>query len=79
MDVTYHQPVNLGNPEECTILDAARLIGKAIGVETRISITNASIDDPRQRKPDHTRRIDLIGRTDFVNLELGIAKILMSL
>ncbi|MHA7773849.1 UDP-glucuronic acid decarboxylase family protein [Roseibium sp. M-1] len=45
-------PVNLGNPEEFTILDLAQIIIGKVGVPTTIVFSDLPQDDPRQRRPD---------------------------
>jgi dTDP-glucose 4,6-dehydratase len=40
-------PVNLGNPEEVTILELARTVARAAGVEPRIELRPRPVDDPR--------------------------------
>ncbi|MHB8522531.1 MAG: UDP-glucuronic acid decarboxylase family protein [Limisphaerales bacterium] len=48
-------PVNLGNPEELTMLDFAREIIRATGSRSKIVFRPLPQDDPRQRRPDITR------------------------
>jgi len=49
-----HQPINLGNPEEYTINEFAKIILKLTGSKSRIVHKPLPIDDPRQRCPDIT-------------------------
>ena len=54
MDSDYNKPVNLGNPEEYTIKDFAKLILKLTNSSSDIVYMDAMRDDPTQRKPDIT-------------------------
>lgn len=54
MDSDYNKPVNLGNPEEYTIKDFAKLILKLTNSASDIVYLDAMRDDPTQRKPDIT-------------------------
>ena len=49
-----HGPVNIGNPDEFTILEFAKLVIKASGSKSKIVYKLLPTDDPRQRKPDIT-------------------------
>ncbi|KAK3094689.1 hypothetical protein FSP39_004954 [Pinctada imbricata] len=52
MNSNYSQPVNLGNPDEHTILDFAKIINGLVGGKSKIVHKPAMTDDPRKRKPD---------------------------
>jgi dTDP-glucose 4,6-dehydratase len=69
-----HEPVNIGNPEEITILQFASLINKIIGnpagIEYRESMRGES--DPQRRQPDITRAKQLLGWQPAVSLEEGL-------
>jgi nucleoside-diphosphate-sugar epimerase len=67
-------PVNLGNPEEVTILELARTVAKAAGVEPRIEFRPRPVDDPEVRKPDITRAVTELGWKPQVSLEQGIRR-----
>jgi dTDP-glucose 4,6-dehydratase len=51
----YHQPMNIGNPNEITIKEFAEEIIKLTGTNQRISYNPLPKDDPKQRQPDITR------------------------
>jgi dTDP-glucose 4,6-dehydratase len=51
----FHEPVNLGNPNEVTILDFAKEILKLSGSKSRIEFKPLPQDDPKVRRPDITR------------------------
>jgi dTDP-glucose 4,6-dehydratase len=50
----YAQPVNVGNPDEITILDFAKEIIKLTGTDQKIVFNPLPTDDPKQRRPDIT-------------------------
>jgi dTDP-glucose 4,6-dehydratase len=57
----FHEPVNLGNPNEVTILEFAREIIALSGSKSEIVYKPLPQDDPRVRKPDITRARQLLG------------------
>ncbi len=58
MNVNYPKPVNLGNPEEYTILQLAEMVQALTGITAPLDFRPLPVDDPRQRCPD----ISLAGR-----------------
>ncbi|PIK36249.1 putative UDP-glucuronic acid decarboxylase 1-like, partial [Apostichopus japonicus] len=52
MNSNISSPVNLGNPEEHTIMDFANIIKEKIGGDSKITNIEAAEDDPKRRKPD---------------------------
>jgi nucleoside-diphosphate-sugar epimerase len=72
MNVTYHQPVNLGNPDEYTILQFAHIIRNQINPALDIVFKPMPQDDPKQRKPDIAMAITLFNWLDFTTLKSGI-------
>jgi dTDP-glucose 4,6-dehydratase len=67
-------PVNLGNPEEVTILELARTVARAAGVEARIEWRPRPVDDPEVRRPDITRAVTELGWKPQVSLEEGVQR-----
>jgi len=69
-----HEPVNLGNPNEITILDMARLINRLVGNQAGIhQLTDMQLgDDPKRRQPDITRAKTILGWEPLVGLEEGL-------
>ncbi|RUS83427.1 hypothetical protein EGW08_008799 [Elysia chlorotica] len=55
MNSNYSQPVNLGNPDEHSIMEFARIIRSLVGGASEIIKNPAKEDDPRRRKPDIAR------------------------
>ena len=74
MRVAYHEPVNLGNPDEYTIMDFARVIRDTIDPSLRIVHRDMPADDPKQRRPDITRARDLLGWTPRISLTEGLTR-----
>jgi len=72
MDSPFHEPVNLGNPHEMTILELARRIKELTGSSSPIVHKPLPVDDPRVRKPDITRARELLGWEPKVPFEEGI-------
>ncbi len=70
----FHEPVNIGNPTEFTILEFAKLIQKIIGSTAPIVHKPLPQDDPKQRRPDITRAKTLLGWEPKVDLETGLRK-----
>jgi dTDP-glucose 4,6-dehydratase len=65
-------PVNLGNPEEVTVLELAQTIIRLAGSDSKIVFRDLPVDDPKQRRPDITRARRLIGWEPEVKLEDGL-------
>ncbi|MFL6334952.1 MAG: UDP-glucuronic acid decarboxylase family protein [Pyrinomonadaceae bacterium] len=69
-----HQPVNVGNPGEFTMQQLAEEVGRAAGVEVKVSYRPLPQDDPRQRKPDITRAQKLLGWEPTIPLRSGLKR-----
>jgi dTDP-glucose 4,6-dehydratase len=65
-------PVNLGNPQELTILEFARRIQRLTGSECGIEFRELPEDDPKQRQPDITKARAVLGWAPQVELEDGL-------
>jgi dTDP-glucose 4,6-dehydratase len=52
MNTEYHEPVNLGNPQEKTILETAKIIKDLTASKSEIVIKPLPVDDPKRRLPD---------------------------
>ncbi len=68
----FHEPVNIGNPDEFTILDFAQLVLKLTGSKSEIVYKPLPVDDPKQRRPDITRAKKLLGWEPKIKLEAGL-------
>ncbi|MDR7521394.1 MAG: SDR family oxidoreductase [Armatimonadota bacterium] len=71
---SIHQPVNLGNPEERSVLEIARLVLAATGSRSPLRFVPRPVDDPRVRRPDTSRAQRLVGWRPTVPLEEGIRR-----
>ncbi|MFH1332601.1 MAG: UDP-glucuronic acid decarboxylase family protein [archaeon] len=69
-----HMPINLGNPEEKTILEIAETIKEMTGSKSKIVFKGLPQDDPERRCPDITRAKNLIGWQPKTNLRKGLEK-----
>ena len=67
-----HLPVNIGNPDEFTILECAQLVLKVTGSKSRIRHEPLPQDDPKQRRPDITKARRILGWEPRVDLENGL-------
>ncbi|WP_019011340.1 UDP-glucuronic acid decarboxylase family protein [Deinococcus aquatilis] len=74
MGVSYHEPVNLGNPTEFTMLELADVVREIIDPELAVVYQAAPSDDPQQRKPDISRAQELLGWTPQVALAQGLQR-----
>ena len=67
-----HDPVNIGNPTEFTILECARLVLAITGSTSNIQFRPLPQDDPKQRRPDISKARRLLGWEPKVDLESGL-------
>ena len=67
-------PMNLGNPEEVTVLELARRIASLAGSDSSVVFEERPVDDPRVRRPDITRARSELGWEPVVTLEDGLAR-----
>jgi dTDP-glucose 4,6-dehydratase len=72
IDVDYHYPINLGNPEEITILELAELIIKLCQSSSTIRYEKKRQDDPQLRRPEIKKAKNLLGWQPKVPLEEGL-------
>jgi dTDP-glucose 4,6-dehydratase len=74
-----HLPVNLGNPDEKSLLELAESIVKLTGSSSQIVFESLPVDDPQVRQPDITRAKQLLGWEPVVELEDGLRRTIASL
>jgi len=74
-----HQPINLGNPTEFTILELAETVLKVTGSHSEIVFEALPMDDPQIRQPDITRAKEILGWTPEIDLEEGLRRLLPTL
>jgi dTDP-glucose 4,6-dehydratase len=68
------EPVNIGTPQELTMLDFAREVIRATGSRSRIAFRPLPQDDPKQRRPDITRARKKLKWEPKVPLSVGLKK-----
>lgn len=72
MNGDYIGPVNLGNPEEYTILELAQTIQNMINPEVQIKFAPLPADDPRRRRPDITKAKTWLNWEPTIPLQTGL-------
>jgi len=68
----YSQPVNIGNPDEISILDFAYEIIKLTGTDQKVVHKELPVDDPKQRRPDITKAKEILGWEPKVHRSEGL-------
>ncbi|CAN5183726.1 SDR family oxidoreductase [soil metagenome] len=68
----YALPINVGNPDEITILDFAKEIIKLTGTKQKIVFKDFPKDDPKQRRPDITKAKEILNWEPKVNRAEGL-------
>jgi dTDP-glucose 4,6-dehydratase len=75
MEADFHEPINLGNPEESSIIQIARdVIELCPGTRSTIIFGPSQAYDPRVRKPDITRARQILGWAPKVSTREGLAR-----
>jgi len=69
-----HQPINIGNPNEYTLLQLAETVIDVTGADSEIVFEALPTDDPQVRQPDITRAQQLLGWEPEVELREGLAR-----
>ncbi len=72
MNSSVNDPVNIGNPNEMTLLDLAKLIIRLSGSRSDLRFIPLPVDDPKVRQPDITRARTLLGWEPRVDVEQGL-------
>lgn len=71
---TKGEVINLGNPNEITILELAQNIKKIIGSKSQLSYEELPSDDPKRRKPDISKANELLKWFPQISLNKGLIK-----
>ena len=74
-----HLPVNLGNPNEFSILELAQTVIRLTSSKSEIVYEALPVDDPQVRQPDITRARQVLGWEPEIQLEEGLRRMLPSL
>ena len=67
-------PINLGNPNEFSMMELAHTVLKLTGSKSKIVYRDLPLDDPRQRKPDITRAEEVLKWAPKIELEQGVSQ-----
>jgi dTDP-glucose 4,6-dehydratase len=67
-----HEPTNIGNPTEFTILECAEVVLEVTGSKSKIRYEPLPQDDPKQRRPDITKARRLLGWEPKIDLRSGL-------
>jgi dTDP-glucose 4,6-dehydratase len=71
-----HFPVNLGNPQEMTLLELAETVLRVTGASSEILFEALPVDDPHVRRPDVTRARQVLGWEPRIALAEGLGRLL---
>jgi dTDP-glucose 4,6-dehydratase len=75
----FHMPVNIGNPDEMTLLELAERVQRMTGTTSEVVYEGLPVDDPKVRQPDITRAREVLGWQPKVSLDEGLRRTLDSL
>jgi len=67
-----HEPTNIGNPNEFTMLQCAEKVLEVTGAKSKIRFEPLPQDDPKQRRPDITKARTLLGWEPKIDLTTGL-------
>src|SRR5450759_1235941 len=70
----YQKQINIGNPDEFTLLELAETVQELTGSTSEIVYEALPVDDPKQRKPDITLARELLGWSPEVSLREGLQR-----
>jgi dTDP-glucose 4,6-dehydratase len=70
----YHDPVNIGNPNEFTLLELAHAVLEVTRASSEIVYEALPIDDPQQRQPDITLAREILGWEPTIELRDGLQR-----
>jgi len=74
LDSGAHEPINIGNPNELTMLELAQVVLDVVGGPSDLVFRPLPQDDPRQRCPDITRARELLGWEPEADLCKGVER-----
>jgi dTDP-glucose 4,6-dehydratase len=74
MESGVHEPVNIGNPNEMTLLEMAKTVVELTESRSEIVFEALPVDDPQVRQPDISRARDLLGWEPQVSLREGLKR-----
>jgi UDP-glucuronate decarboxylase len=71
-NLNFNQPINLGNPNEYSMLELAEQVIKANNSNSKIDFHELPLDDPKQRKPNIEFAKEKLGWEPRINLKEGL-------
>src|SRR5207245_7528064 len=74
LDSDHVGPVNIGNPDEFTVLELAELVLEATGSSSEIVFEPLPVDDHAQRRPDITLPREVLGWEPTVDVRAGLGR-----
>jgi dTDP-glucose 4,6-dehydratase len=72
MSADFHEPVNIGNPNEFTVMELAKKVIDMTNSRSEFKYLPMQQDDPKRRKPDITRARELLNWEPKINLDEGL-------
>lgn len=72
--ISHHEPVNIGNPNETTVLDFAEKILSLTKSKSKIKFCPLPVDDPKVRQPDISKAKKLLGWEPKIGLDEGLER-----
>jgi dTDP-glucose 4,6-dehydratase len=70
----YHMPINIGNPDEYTLLELAKTVIEVTGSSSEILFEALPVDDPQVRQPDITLAREILGWEPQIDLREGLRR-----
>ena len=70
----FVEPVNIGNPNEMSVLEFAERVIEIIGSDSRVVFEELPVDDPKVRRPDISRAKEVLGWEPKVGLDEGLKR-----
>jgi dTDP-glucose 4,6-dehydratase len=74
LESDYRDPLNLGNPQEISILEFARLIKEITDSSVEVEFRSLPVDDPKVRQPDITRAKKILGWSPRIDIQDGLRR-----
>ena len=74
LDSAWIGPMNIGNPDEHTVLELAKLVLEVTGSSSAIAFAELPDDDPTRRRPDISRARSVLGWSPEIGLRDGLAR-----
>lgn len=76
MKSDYKYPINIGNPNEITIIELSNAIKELVNKDIKITYLDLPEDDPKRRKPDITKAKEILNWEPEVGLNEGLLKLI---